>query len=175
MIVFIDNPNLINLIVAAYPKNKAMVFNLSSLYSGYTSVTSLITGLHEWSANGVNVAQALENPEIDMMYWNLIMSKPKMFESLVRVVFNSFEGNLCLVLIQHDPYRDSVLESLIKLIQQRYGFTPWIVNDIEDISVLEEPLYTAEGLNNIDTDRQHYHQLFMAGQIDRVLEEVNLE
>ena len=173
MIVFVSDPGLAKPLQEAFPKRIMRIYNLSSLYSGYDSITSLITGLHEWAANGINVPAALDKPEIDVEYWNLIMQRPNMFNDLMKLVLNSFEGYVCMVLVHHDNYRDAVLESIIKLIQQRYGFTPWIVQDEEDISVIEEPEYTAQGLVTLDEDRKRYHIMYEAGQVEAVLDPIN--
>ena len=173
MIVFASNPGLVQPLQEAFPKQTLKVYNLSSLYSGYDSITSLITGLHEWSANGVNVPEALARPEIDIAYWELIMKNNKMFNDLMKLVLNSFEGFVCMVLVKHDEYRDAVLESIIKLIQQRYGFTPWVIQDEGDIEVLEEPEYTAQGLVTLDEDRKRYHMMCEAGQVETVLDPIN--
>ena len=52
------------------------------------------------------------------------------------------------------------MESLIKLIQQRYGYNSWIVDSIEDIDSCKESTYTPEGLLTIEEDIKKYKSIF---------------
>ena len=84
------------------------------------------------------------------------MNNPTLFGKLMAILSNSYEGHIVVLLVQRDPYRDSIMESLIKLIQQRYGYNCWIVEDPEDISCIKEDEYSTIGLLTLNEDLKRY-------------------
>ena len=58
------------------------------------------------------------------------------FTDFLKIVLNATLGNV-VILISHDPYRDAITESIIKLIQIRYGYNCWEIEDADDLSCLK--------------------------------------
>ena len=56
------------------------------------------------------------------------------------------------IMIKNSDYRDVITESLVKLIQQRYGYNVCIVNEIEDFIYTEESDFSIPGLYAYDND-----------------------
>jgi hypothetical protein len=165
MIVFTHNPAFINPI-ANHCAKQVLVFNLSSLYSGYRSVSELITSLAPLNNTGLPMPEFVQTVEFDIQYANALLSNPILFSKLLSIVSASYEGNTVVVLVERDWYRDAVMESLIKFIQQRYGYNCWIVEDLDDIECIKETTYTTPGLLMLHDDLLKYDQSYNDG--DRI-------
>ena len=152
MIIFTDNPNYLPIIQDEF-NSPVIVYELSSLYSGFTE---LLTGLSRINYTGMPMPLFVESIEFDMQYAASIMNNPTLFGKLMAILSNSYEGHIVVLLVQRDPYRDSIMESLIKLIQQRYGYNCWIVEDPEDISCIKEDEYSTIGLLTLNEDLKRY-------------------
>lgn len=150
MIVFIEDINLIKYF------NDPIIFNLSSYYSGYNSITNLITIASALSQNIV-FGEFVQKPEFDIYYMNMIFSNKELFNSLMSVVHCAANGNNAIVLVKHDPFRDAIMESIIKLIQQRYGYQCWVLDSVDDLCCLSEPVFTPYGLLNMDEDLKRFN------------------
>lgn len=155
MIIFTDNPNYVSMIQSRFNR-PVVIFNLSSLYSGFIDATELLTNLSSINYTGLPMPVFVESVEFDMQYMASIMNNPNLFGKLMMILSNSYEGRIVVLLVQRDPYRDSVMESLIKLIQQRYGYNCWIVEDPEDISCIKEDDYNTYGLLTLTEDLKKY-------------------
>lgn len=170
MIIFLEDLKLIPLIEAWFGmsykgfdntiSDKIVKFNLSSFYSGFIDVTNLAT-----IANSICYARSV-HPDVfidlfdfDIQYANAIINDDTTFISLMNIIRNSMNGNICIVLVHRDKYRDAVMESLIKLIQQRYNIQSWIINDVEDIEYLKDDSPNYIGLENYDYDSMRYDML----------------
>lgn len=163
MIVFLDKPQLIPYLqtsknIGSIPVTggNCHVYNFSSLYSGYEDATVFLTRAAPINDTGLSMPEFVESPQFDFKYAAYIMNDPQLFALLVQIVCESFNGNLVVMLVQRDAYRDLFMESLIKLIQQRYGYQSWIVEDIEDIQAITEPIYTPMGLECVANDAMIY-------------------
>lgn len=159
MIVFTHNPAFIELIRAHYNRS-VMVYNLSSLYSGYNSVTELITRIAPINNTGMLMPEFIQSVEFDIQYANALVSDPVLFSKLLSIVSVSYEGYIVILLVERDSYRDAVMESIIKFIQQRYGYNCWIVEDLEDIEYLKETNYTPAGLMALNEDLMRFDQSY---------------
>ena len=56
------------------------------------------------------------------------------------------------IMIQQSNFRDVITESLLKLIQQRYGYNACIVNEVNDFLYVEESDFSVPGLFILDQD-----------------------
>lgn len=155
MIIFTDNPQYVSIIQGRFNR-PVVIYNLSSLYSGFIDATDLLTNLSSINYTGMPMPLFVESVEFDIQYMASIMNNPNLFGKLMMILSNSYEGHIVVLLVQRDPYRDSVMESLIKLIQQRYGYNCWIVEDPEDISCIKEDEYNPYGLLTLNEDLRKY-------------------
>lgn len=175
MIVFMDNPAYANMVRYNFPGRQPVVLNLSSLYSGYISVTNLITKIEIINNTILPMPEFVNSVEFDMQYASAIFSNPELKASLINIMLRAYEGYLVCILVQRDPYRDAIMESLIKLIQQRYGYNCWIIEDPDDIEIISEQMLNPNGLLTLDSDIRDYEQLYTKGFIDAILPNVNIE
>lgn len=152
MIVFIDNIALINDIKQSFINKDILIFNLSSFYSGFIDITDLCTSVPISNNTDMIPMDFVQSSLFDNQYSCYITNNIILFTKLLMVVSNSYEGNISIVLIQHDIYRDAITESIIKLIQQRYGYMSWVIDDMDDIPALRELPPTPFGLEVLYND-----------------------
>lgn len=158
MMVAIDNPLLINDIKNQFNR-PVTVFNLSSLYSGYIDVTDLCM-VAPINNTGMNMPDFVQSIDFDIAYASAINNNQILFYKLMLMISAAYEGMIVIILIQHDPYRDAIMESLIKYVQQRYGYPIWIINDPEDILSIKEREVNPYGFTNLLSDIKIFDELY---------------
>lgn len=159
MIIFSPNPQLVENISYKFPNRKISIFNLSSCYSGYIDIT-MLAKLSCINETYMSMPAFVNSLEFDLQYASNIINLPHMFNDFMKVMSSAFEGDLVIILVYRDPYRDAIMESLIKLIQQRYGYNCWIIEDKDDIESIREEQFIPYGLINLENDLRKYDQLY---------------
>lgn len=175
MIVFMDNPQYAELLRYKFPGREPVILNLSSFYSGYINIAHLITKISPINNTGMPMPEFVNSVEFDMQYASAVLSNAELFGSLINIMLRAYEGYLVSILVQRDPYRDAVMESLIKLIQQRYGYNCWIIEDGDDIEIMSEQMLLPNGLLTLDADIKQYNQMYTKGMIEGILPVINIE
>ena len=175
MIAFMDNPAYAELFRYKFSGREPVILNLSSLYSGYINIAHLITKISPINNTNLPIPDFVNSVEFDMQYAAAVLNNSELFGSLINIMLRAYEGYLVCILIQRDPYRDAVMESLIKLIQQRYGYNCWIVEDPEDIDVISEQMLLPNGLITLDNDIKQYNEMYSKGIVEAILPNVNIE
>lgn len=175
MIVFMDNPEYSELLRYKFPGRDPVLLNLSSLYSGHINITHLIAKISPINNTGLSMPDFVNSVEFDMQYASAVFSDPLLFGSLINIMLRAYEGYLVCILVQRDHYRDAVMESLIKLIQQRYGYNSWIIEDADDIEIISERMLLPNGLLTLDADIKQYNQMYSKGIVDSILPNINIE
>jgi hypothetical protein len=175
MIVFMDNPEHADMLRYKFPGREPVILNLSSFYSGHISITHLITKISPINNTGLLMPDFVNSVEFDMQYASAVLNTPELFGSLINIMLRAYEGFIVCILVQRDPYRDAVMESLIKLIQQRYSYNCWIIEDIDDIEVISEKMLFPNGLLTLDEDIKQYNQMYSKGLVGNILPNINIE
>lgn len=175
MIAFMDTPMYAELLRYKFPGRDPVILNLSSLYSGYINISNLITKIAPINNTGLLIPEFVNSVEFDMQYASAVLNDPDLFGSLINIMLRAYEGYLVCILVQRDNYRDAVMESLIKLIQQRYGYNCWIIEDPEDIEIMSEQMLLPNGLITLDADINQYKQMYSNGIINEIIPNINLE
>lgn len=160
MIVFCSNKELIPHLYARYNNRQVKIFNLSSYYSGYIDVSNLMYFMKP----NTPMIDFVNEVQFDIEYASYIFNDPSNFTSFMKIMSSSFEGDICIVMVYREPYRDAVMESLIKLIQQRYAYNCWIIEALEDIDLLNDNGYDTIGLMTLFQDIQRYDQYYNTDQ-----------
>lgn len=125
---------------------------MSSLYAGLPTLFNLVptftsvadASLHEF-----------DNPAFDMAYHKFILDNDASFNEFMSIMIPANLNPDCLVqvLIKQSDFRDVVTESLLKLIQQRYGYNCYIVNEVDDFVYADESDFSIPGLFMFEADR----------------------
>lgn len=158
MIIYIDSPELIQHI--QYQFNRpTMVFNLSSLYSGFIDLTDLCTQIAPINNTGMIIPEFVQSINFDIQYASAVINDPNLFCKLLMILSATYEGSIAIVMVQRDPYRDAIMESIIKFTQQRYGIISWIVEDPEDLFCIHETPFTPNGLITLIEDLKKFDEL----------------
>lgn len=160
MIVFCSDKELIPHLYARYNNRQVNIFNLSSYYSGYIDVSNLMYFMKP----NTPMIDFVNEVQFDIEYASYIFNDPGNFTSFMKIMSSSFEGDICIVMVYREPYRDAVMESLIKLIQQRYAYNCWIIESFEDIDLLNDNGYDTIGLMTLFQDIQRYDQYYNTDQ-----------
>lgn len=132
-----------------------IVFNLSSLYN-----------------MGIRVdltppATQVEEREFDIMYANWILGNDTMFVNFFQFMYYNYLGYNVFILVGVDMWeaRQTITESLMKLIQQRYQIIPRYIATMEDIpDYYEEDFMYVDGMMNMDSDIERY--IYLRSSID---------
>ena len=143
-------------------------FNLSNPYNYGVSLAALIPN-PEYIPQDVILGCA-ESPEFDIAYGKFIMENQDQFFTFMNLMTPLYNiPNACVIVyIQYSPMRDAILETLMKLIQQRYGYHPYLVNSPEDLEcVKDDSSFSPRGIVNMqeDSDRAlvqgYYGQIYI--------------
>lgn len=152
MIIFC-NPSCLNL-----NGIEGKIFNLLSISSLGVRLNNLMPPFNTFMYNEDNLG-------FDIDYYNFIMNNDLAFIDLMRIMYNEYENGIdcaTIILIDNDEFRDVIRDSLIKLIQQRYGINSFIVNEFDDWNYLESSQSTnfdINGIYNFDYDKERYSVL----------------
>lgn len=126
-----------------------------------------------------NVSDPNYQLNFDINYANYILQNPLAFiEFMAYIIIPWKRGYNVYVMIDKwgNEGLDMLNESIIKFIQQRYGFEPYRVSCIEDtIEITTEVYYqehscTMVGLSNLDLDIYRYEDLIVRRQVSDAVE-----
>ena len=70
---------------------------------------------------------------------------------MMMIVYNLYQGHDVFLLVDDDL--EGLNESLLKFIQQRYGYNAYRINCLEDLLYTENTDFSTEGLINLDIDK----------------------
>lgn len=130
---------------------KGVMYNLSSMREGFISLQALIPP---------NTIGRLTDREFDIAYANYIMSNDTLFCIFFQIIYNLYIGKDVFIIVSTEDWSENLLESLLKLIQQRYGYNAVFINTEADY------LYAATSMNfgfapgygifNLDQDKERF-------------------
>ena len=88
----------------------------------------------------------------DILYAQYILSNDNIFFDLMMIVYSLYQGKDVFLLI--DDEVSGLNESLLKFIQQRYGYNASRINTLDDLLYSEDSDFSREGLINLDVDKE---------------------
>lgn len=97
----------------------------------------------------------IESVEFDIAYGQYLMNQAFLkFMSIVLPLYD--DPCACVIIyITQSPVRDLIMECIDKLIQQRYGYRSYIINDLEDLyGIHDDASFSVRGIVNIQQDAQ---------------------
>lgn len=136
-------------------KEKFIILNFSSLVTGLEQL-HLIPNLKDIPVN------IQDEYNFNMAYWNWVLSNDEQFIDLMKIVYPLYCGyNVFVVVNWYDSsgftFLASMNETLMKLIQERYGYSASIINTIEDYKYQHnselESEFSPQGILNMDNDK----------------------
>lgn len=144
-------------------------YNLSSYYADIPTLVGLVPNPEFMSEDAIRTNEV--DPRFDIEFHQYIMNNPQSFDQFMNIVLPVYMNpdTLVQVLISESNYRDAITESIIKLIQARYGYNSYIIHDIEDFLYAEESTFSIPGLFSMDQDLQRWHMMHI-GEIESMEE-----
>ena len=104
--------------------NRLVVLNLNANVQCYTRL-NLMPPL------GMNTSSM----EFDTQYINLLLSDPNYFMQFMYIMNYLKNGcDVVLLIYNEDTVFNAITETLVKFIQQRYGYNYQFLNDVEDFN-----------------------------------------
>ena len=100
--------------------------------------------------------QVKDSKIFDIQYADYIMTNNAAFIDMMRIIHSIYNGENVFVLIGTNEISNFFTESLMKFIQQRYGYNGFIINHINDVFYASESDFSINGLYNLDQDRERY-------------------
>ena len=140
-----------------------VVFNLTSFKEGLPSLINLVPHYQEHF-------NTLDELQFDINYAQYVLSSIPAFNELMFIMMNLYDmRDVYITVSKQNWYYESINESLMKLIQQRYGYNYFEINTVEDYEYAKSADYNdysfnVQGIFNLDQDKE----LFIR---NRVIEE----
>lgn len=97
-----------------------------------------------------------DSQEFDVAFANYIFSDDYRFKQFFSMIFPLYAGENVYILTSKTEFYDMLNESLMKIIQQRYGYIFNEVNNEDDIDYLKSGSFSIQGLYNLDIDKERY-------------------
>ena len=146
-----DRPDILNIKMVG----KGIVFNLASLKEGYSKLNLLVPP---------NELGRFTDRDFDIAYANYIMSNDSVFMQFFWIIYNLYIGVDVLIIISGgSDWTENILESLLKLIQQRYGYNGTKIDSEEDYiyarNYINSDFAPGYGLYNLDMDKERFTYL----------------
>lgn len=133
---------------------KGVMYNLSSMREGFISLQALIPP---------NTIGRLTDREFDIAYANYIMSNDTLFCIFFQIIYNLYIGKDVFIIVSTEDWSENLLESLLKLIQQRYGYNAVLINTEADYlyatTSMNFGFAPGYGIYNLDQDKERFTTL----------------
>jgi hypothetical protein len=96
------------------------------------------------------------------MYSNyLMMNEDIFFEFFQKVLYPLYNGYNVYLITTRNIFYDRIIESLIKFIQQRYGYLGYILGSPDDIEYINpDNGFSINGLYNLDIDKNKFSYIY---------------
>lgn len=128
--------------------------------------TSYIEGYRRLNLIPPNSLGASSEYDFDVLYMQYIMSNDINFVEFFSIINLLYTGNDVYIIVSDDDWSETLIESLLKLIQQRYGYNAVRVNDIEDVIYSEPSEFdNSFGIFNLDEDLERYTYIIKSTKI----------
>lgn len=130
-------------------KKEVMILNFSSISEQYPVLDILPKERFDID----------DSQQFDISFANYILNNDYRFCQFFKIILALYYSYDVFILVSKNEFYDILNESLMKLIQQRYG---WVVNEInteEDLDYLVEGSFTIQGLYNLDLDNKRFLSL----------------
>lgn len=142
--------------------DSGFVYNITSLREGLTNLNLLIP------PNSIGLFTGVD---FDIAYMNYIFCNDVVFKQFFDIIYSMYIGNdVYLVISDTDDWAENLIESLIKLIQQRYNVIAYRINCFEDFIYFNNVRdkhsdFSDFGLINLDQDKERYTYIVEAERI----------
>lgn len=132
----------------------AKIYNVSSMREGFINLQILIPP---------NIIGKTFDREFDINYFNYILGNDNVFMEFFRIIQDLYLGKNVYLMFGEDDWSENLCQSLLKIIQQRYGYNGYYITNFNDyvyISMNDTSDFDKEyGIYNLDQDKMRYSYL----------------
>ena len=145
-------------LIAKSGRQDIIYLNINSLAERYNRIKLNLLPPNSLGAN--------TEKDFDIKYMEWIFSNNAIFISFMSILVHLYNGYDVFLIITDEGWSDMLVESLLKLIQQRYGINAVSIKSLEDLQYAEDSIFEPYGLVNLDQDLERYTYLMaIAGGI----------
>lgn len=104
----------------------------------------------------------IDSPNFDQEYISLILSYNNYFMEFMKILIPLQRGmDVILLVYKDETVFDSIVECIVKLIQQRYGYQYNIIDSVTEYDTLntETSTFTTPGIIQLDQDLNRYYSI----------------
>ena len=138
-----------------------VIYNLSSLREGFNTLSLLIPP---------NEIGRFTDRDFDIAYCNYVINNDTVFCQFFQIIYNLYLGYDVFILASEEDWSENILESLLKIIQQRYGYNAVRIDSDEDYIFARnnmtfdfDPRF---GIYNLDQDKERFSYLIESFRIN---------
>ena len=129
-----------------------MVYNITSLNERYRNARLDLLPPNSLGANS--------EYDYDLKYMEWVFANDGVFINFMKIILDLYNGLNVFLVTTSEDWSDMMVESLLKLIQQRYGVNSVAINTPEDLYYAEDAGFDPNyGLINLDQDLARYQYL----------------
>ena len=147
----------------------AKIYNVSSMREGHENLQILIPP---------NVIGKTFDREFDINYYNYIMQNNQVFMEFFRIIQDLYLNKNVYLMFGDDEWSENLCQSLLKIIQQRYGYNGYYIDNMNDYlyaSMNDTSDFNKEyGIYNLDQDKMRYSYLVKQIQIRLPQDQYNM-
>lgn len=149
--------------------NDYKVYNLSSLFEGCQRLNLIPSNLVE--------IDVMNDETFDSVYFNYIFSNDQIFINFMKIIDTLYLGYNVYILISKGESFDRVTEVIMKIIQERYGYKSYLLNEPDDYD--KEAIYTQEefslnGISFLQQDRERLFSIIGSNNIKNYWSDLNV-
>ena len=123
------------------------VYNLTSLIEYYPRLNLLVP-------SGIGY---YDGYEFDVAYMNYIFSNNPVFAQFFQIVMDLYMGKNVYIITDDENWSENLVESLMKIIQQRYGYNSCRIDTYDDYTSMTDGKFDPGwGLANLDCDKERF-------------------
>lgn len=131
--------------------DNVVIYNLTSLIEYYPRLNLLVP-------SGIGYYDGFE---FDMAYMNYILGNNEVFAQFFTIIMNLYLGKDVYIITDDENWSENLVESLFKLIQQRYGYNGARIDSYDDYIALMNSRNSGKfdpgyGLANLDSDKERF-------------------
>lgn len=128
------------------------VFNITSMKEGLIRLPALIPP---------NSIGRFTGRDFDIVYADYILNNDIVFKQFFDIIYSLYIGTDVYLVMDETDWSENLIESLLKLIQQRYGYNAYKINCIDDYIQAENSTFMSDfnpfyGIQNLDIDKERY-------------------
>lgn len=97
--------------------------------------------------------------DFDLWYAQYIFENEMVFYDFFQIVFQLYNGKDVFLVVSDMDWSENMVESILKLIQQRYGYNGTLIDSFESYIYAQNNMissFSPEGLYNLDIDKNRF-------------------